>query len=243
LIVKPQEFKFRKLINAKGLVRSAVMEKEADMLVFAEKALTTVAHEALKKERKLLEEYIAKNPNFEKSMIPMRVSPFAPYIVRLMAWAGKRANVGPMAAMSGSMAEQVGKELLKHSKEVIVENGGDIFIKANRPRKIGIYAGKSTFSENIAIEISPQETPLGICTSYGIGGQTTCIGNADAIVVVARSCALADAAVNAIGNLVKSEETIGDGLEMAKKIKGLHGVLIIKNDKIGAWGTLKIVSI
>jgi ApbE superfamily uncharacterized protein (UPF0280 family) len=241
--VKSQEFKYRKLINAKGLVRSAVIDKESDILVFAEKALTTVAHETLKKEKKILTEYTAKNQHFESSLTPIRVSPFAPHIVRLMAWAGKRANVGPMSSVAGAMAEQIGKELLKHSKEAIVENGGDIFIKTTRTRKIGIFAGKSPFSENIALEITPEETPLGICTSAGFVGHIISTGAADAIVVVARSCALADAAVNSISALVKSEETIGDGLEMAKKIKGLHGVLIIKNDKIGAWGTLKIVSI
>lgn len=41
-----------------------------------------------------------------------------------MAWAGVKANVGPMAAVAGAMAEYVGRDLLKYSKEVIVENGG-----------------------------------------------------------------------------------------------------------------------
>ena len=238
-----QDFKYRKLINAKGLVRSAVIEKESDILVLAEKALTTVAHEKLKAVRKDLEEFIAKNPKFEKTFKPLWVSPFAPKIVRLMSWAGKRANVGPMAAVAGSIAELVGKELLRHSREVIVENGGDIFMKTNKPRKIGIYAGKSPFSEKVAIEIQPHDTPLGICTSAGTVGHSISFGNADAVVVTSRSTALADAAATAIGNVVKSEETIGDGLDLAKSIKGLHGVLIIKNDKMGAWGTLKIVSL
>jgi uncharacterized protein len=238
-----QDFKYRKLINAKGLVRSAVIEKESDILVLAEKALTTVAHEKLKAVRKNLEEYIAKNPRFEKTFKPLRVSPFAPKVIRLMAWAGKKANVGPMAAVAGSIAELVGKELLKHSKEVIVENGGDIFMKVTKPRKIGVYAGSSPFSEKIAIEVQPHDTPLGVCTSAGTIGHSISFGSADAVVVTAKSAALADAAATAIGNLVKSEETIGDGLDLAKDIKGLHGVLIIKNDKMGAWGTLKIVSL
>ncbi len=241
--MKSQEFKYRKLISAKGLVRSIVIEKESDLLVLAEKALTTAAHEKLKAERKNLEEFIAKNPKFEKTFKPYWVSPFAPKIVRLMSWAGKHANVGPMAAVAGSIAELVGKALLKRSREVIVENGGDIFMKITRPRKVGVYAGKSPFSEKIAIEIQPKDTPLGICTSAGTVGHSISFGTADAVLVTARSCALADAAATAIGNVIKSEETIGDGLDLAKTIKGLHGVLIIKNDKMGAWGTLKIVSL
>jgi len=241
--MKQKEFKYRKLINAKGLVRSAVIEKESDLLILADKALTASAHEVLKKERKELEDYMAKNPHFETTFKPYVVSPFSPKIVRLMAWASRKANVGPMAAVAGAIAEQVGKSLLKQSKEVIVENGGDIFLKITKPRRIGVYAGKSPFSEKVAIEISPQDTPLGICTSAGTVGHSISFGAADAVLVTARSTALADAAATAIGNLVKDEETIEDGLEAAKQIKGLHGVLIIKNDKMGAWGTLKIVSL
>lgn len=241
--MKSQEFKYRKLINAKGLLRSAVIEKESDLLILADKALTAPAHEILKKERRDLESYIAKNPKFEKTFKPMIVSPFSPGIVRTMAWAAHRANVGPMAAVAGAIAEAVGKGLLKSSKEVIVENGGDIFVKITRPRRIGVFAGKSPFSEKIAIEISPHDTPLGVCTSAGTVGHSISFGAADAVLVTARSCALADAAATAIGNVVKNEETIEDGLNIAKKIKGLHGVLIIKNDKMGAWGTLKIVSV
>lgn len=224
-------------------MRSAVIEKESDLLILAEKALTTHALEILKKERKDLEDYIAKNPKYEKTFKPYRVSLLAPNIVKLMAWAAKKANVGPMAAVAGAIAEQVGRKLLKYSKEVIVENGGDIFVKITKPRRIGVYAGRSPFSEKIAIEISPQDTPLGVCTSAGTVGHSVSFGAADAVLVTARSTALADAAATAIGNLVKDEATIGDGLEAAKQIKGLHGVLIIKNDKMGAWGTLKIVSL
>jgi ApbE superfamily uncharacterized protein (UPF0280 family) len=241
--MKPQEFKYRKLISAKGLVRSAVIEKESDLLILAEKALTAPAHEILKKERRELEDYIGKNPKFAKAFKPYHVSVFSPGIVKLMSWAARRANVGPMAAVAGAVSEAVGKGLLKHSKNVIVENGGDIFIRTSKPRRIGVYAGKSPFSEKIAIEISPQDTPLGVCTSAGTVGHSVSFGAADAVLVTAASCALADAAATAIGNVVKSEDTIEEGLNIAKKIKGLHGVLIIKNDKMAAWGTLKIVSI
>lgn len=241
--MKTQDFKYRKLISAKGLVRSAIIEKESDILVLAEKALTDKAQEILRKERRELEAYIEKNPKFVKTFKPYMATIFSPKLIRTMCWAARRANVGPMAAVAGSIAEAVGKGLLKYSSEVIVENGGDIFVKITRPRRIGIYAGRSTFSEKIAIELSPQDTPLGVCTSAGTVGHSVSFGTADAVVVTSRSCALADAAATAIGNVVKSEDTIEEGLEIAKKIKGLHGVLIIKNDVMGAWGTLKIVSV
>jgi hypothetical protein len=219
------------------------VDKDWDLLIFAEKAITNNALEALHKEKNDLETFIKNNPNFETTLKPMHVSLFAPKIIRLMAWAAKKANVGPMASVAGALAEHVGKAMLKHSKEMIVENDGDIYIKTNKVRRIGVYAGKSPFSEKIAIEIDPKDTPLGICSSSNTIGHNVSLGNADLVLVTSRSTALADAAATAIGNLVKSEETIEQGLDLAKKLKGLHGVLIIKNDKMGAWGTLKIVSL
>jgi hypothetical protein len=241
--MKSGEYKYRKLINAKGLVRSAVIEKETDLFILAEKALTGPAHETLIKIRKDLYGFIEKNPKFEKTFKPYMVSLFSPKIIKLMSWASRQANTGPMAAAGGAIAELVGTSIMKHSKEIIVENGGDIFVKLTKPRRIGVYAGASSFSEKIAIEISPEDTPLGICTSMGTAGHSVTFGAADAIIVTARSCALADAAATAIGNVVTGEKTIEEGLNMAKKIKGLHGALIIKNDVMGAWGTLKIVSL
>jgi hypothetical protein len=241
--MKSHEYKYRKLINAKGLVRSAVIEKETDLFILAEKALTAPAHQTLIKVRKDLYGFIEKNPKFEKTFKPYMVSLFSPKIIKLMSWASRHANTGPMAAAGGAIAELIGSSLMKYSKEIIVENCGDIFVRLTKPRRIGIYASGSPFSEKIAVEISPKDTPLGICTSMRTAGHPVSSGSADAVVVTARSCALADAAATAIGNVVTSEKTIEEGLDLAKKIKGLHGVLIIKNDVMGAWGTLKIVSI
>jgi uncharacterized protein len=240
--MKPQEFKFRKLLNSKGLVRSAVIEKESDLLILADKALTGLANRILTKERLQLEEYFTKNPKFKDSLKPVHVHFMAPKVIRLMSWAAKHANVSPMSAYTGALSEHIGKQLLSQTKELIIENSGDMYVKLKKPRKIGIYAGRSPFSEKIAIEIDPKDTPLGICTIAATSGHATS-GSADAVIVTSKSCALADAAATAISNVVKSEETIGDGLDLAKKIKGLSGVLIIKNDKMGAWGTLKIVAL
>ena len=52
--------------------------------------------------------------------------------------------------------------------------------------------------------------------------------------------ALADAAATAIGNIIKQPEDIPGGIEFAKSIKELSGVLIIKDDKIGLWGKATI---
>ena len=162
-------------------------------------------------------------------------------IVKEMADAARIAGVGPMAAVAGAVAESVGKVLLKYSDEVIVENGGDIFIKSSKVRRIGIYAGDSPFTGKIAIEIQPEETPLGICTSSKTVGPSLSLGTADAAIVMAPSTALADAVATAIGNSVKSAEDINQVIEDSVKYKGVTGVIVIKGDKIGIKGNVKLV--
>ena len=50
-----------------------------------------------------------------------------PFIVKTMARAGKIADVGPMAAVAGTISELSMKYLLnKEAKYAVVENGGDI---------------------------------------------------------------------------------------------------------------------
>jgi ApbE superfamily uncharacterized protein (UPF0280 family) len=59
-------------------------------------------------------------------------------------------------------------------------------------------------------------------------------------VVLAPSATLADAAATAIGNIIKQTVDIPRGIELAQGIAGLKGLVIIKDDRIGIWGTVKI---
>jgi hypothetical protein len=146
-----------------------------------------------------------------------------------------------MAAVAGAIAEAVGKDLLAHTIEVIVENGGDIFMKILRPRLVGVYAGESPFTGKIALEIRPEETPLGVCTSSGTVGHSLSLGAADAVIVVSSSTALADAAATAIGNRVSTVDDIDVAIGQAQTIDGLAGVVVIKEDRMGMWGNVKLV--
>jgi ApbE superfamily uncharacterized protein (UPF0280 family) len=238
-----EERKYRKLVYAPDLVKFEVAVKESDLLILADQDLSKVARGAIVNFRNILENYIKEHLDFATTFEPYYVWVSAPSIIRNMAWAAKRANVGPMASVAGALAEYVGKELLKFSNEVIVENGGDIFIKSLKKRRIAVHAGTSLFSENIALEIDPQDTPCSVCTSSGTIGHSFSFGRADAVCVVSNSAALADAAATAIANKVKSESDIEEAIKFSKKIRGLKGVLIIKDEHMGAIGKIKIVSI
>ena len=232
---------YRHSIKDADLVSFTVAVKETDLLIRASSDLSNQALAAVNEFRAPLEYYIHGNPLFLHSLEPLEIEPDAPQIVRLMAGAARVAKVGPMAAVAGAMAELVGKELLKYSSEVIVENGGDIFIKTGRSRLVGIFAGDSSFNGKLALQIEPEDTPLGICTSSGTVGPSLSLGLSDATVILSSSAALADAAATAVGNLVKSADDIPLALEHGRGIEGVVGLLIIAGDRVGAWGDINLV--
>lgn len=236
-----QERSYRNYVKADNLIKFEIIEKETDLLILADKNLYDKALALVLKYRGDLEKYINEHPQFLKSYSPLRVGFRAPSIVKAMASAARKVKVGPMAAVAGAIAEFVGKELLSLTDEVIVENGGDIFLKIDQPRKVGIYAGNSPFSEKIALELEPRKKPFSVCTSSGTVGHSFSFGKADAVVVISQNASLADAAATAIGNVVKEISDIDHGLKLAKKIRGLDGVLIIKDDQMGALGKVKLV--
>jgi hypothetical protein len=176
-------------------------------------------------------------------LIPLALNEIAPPIIKEMLRSALLAQVGPMASVAGAIAEFVGKDLLKHTTQIVVENGGDIFIKIAKDLTIGVYAGNSPLSNTLGLKITPDITPVGVCTSSGTVGHSLSFGKSDAVTVIAQSTPLADAAATAIGNLVNEKKDIETGLERAKSIKGIQGALIIVGDQFGAWGNVEIVPI
>lgn len=234
---------YRSWTKDKGLVSFNVVVKETDLYVRARRNLRGKTLKAISKYRAVLERYIERHPEFLAALEPVEVEEDAPQIVKAMATAAAGVGVGPMASVAGAIAESVGRDLLPFSPEVIVENGGDIFLKTRERRLIGIYAGDSAFTGKMALEIQPQETPLGVCTSSGTVGHSLSFGKADACIVLSPSTPLADAAATAIGNLTVEANDITRGIDFAKGVEGIRGLVIIKGDRMGVWGKVKVVPI
>jgi ApbE superfamily uncharacterized protein (UPF0280 family) len=234
---------YRQWVEDKDLVSFSVAVEESDLWVRARRNLRRKALKVLLRHRASLEGYIERYPGFLTSLEPVAVGQDAPQIVKAMAEAADKVDVGPMAAVAGAIAEHVGKELLPFSREVIVENGGDIFLRIMKARSIGVYAGEaSPFSGKIGLEISPEQTPLGICASSGTVGHSLSLGGSDACIVLSHSTALADAAATAIGNLIGYADDIPRGIDLARSVEGIRGVVVIKDDRIGIWGDVKLVT-
>jgi hypothetical protein len=231
---------YRHWIKGKDLFAFNIVVKETDLYIRASTNLQRKAYKLVLKYRDALERYIERHPTFVTSLEPLSVGEDAPPIVKSMSQSAARVGVGPMASVAGAIAELVGTGLLAFSPEIIVENGGDIYLKSLKKRLIGIYAGKSPLTGKIGLEINEADTPLGICTSSGTVGHSLSYGKADAVMVLSKSTTLADAAATAIGNLIVQPGDIPSGIEFAKGIDGLKGVIIIKDDKIGLWGDIKI---
>ncbi len=231
---------YRHWIEGKDLIAFNAAEKETDLYIRAVSDLQRKARRLIVKYRRQLEGYIGRNPDFVTSLTPLRVEDDAPAIVKGMAEAGEKAGVGPMAAVAGAIAEYVGWELLEFSPEIIVENGGDIFLKFLNKRVVGIFAGESPLSGKIGLEIEARDTPLGICTSSGTVGHSLSYGKADAVVVVSASAALADAAATAIGNRVEKPGDIDAAIDFGNSINGIKGIVIIIGESLGVWGDVKL---
>lgn len=238
-----EERTYRNLVKTDDLVTFQVIVKETDLLIRAAKDISREARESVLKYRHQIETYIERNPPFQGSLSPLLDDPHAPGIIREMIRTSQVAQVGPMAAVAGAMAESVSRDLLELSQEVIVENGGDIYLSTSRERTIGIYAGSSPLSLKLGIVLQPEDTPVGICTSSGTVGHSLSFGKADAVCILSKSAALADAAATAVGNRVQEGKDIDRGLEKGKEIEGVLGTLIIVGEKVGVWGDIRLTKL
>ncbi len=220
-----------------------VCVRETDLWVQSERFLEATVREAVFRYRGFIESFIDANPDFLTAMTPFRLNTPAPAIIRDMVAAAEAANVGPMAAVAGAMAEYAGKELLTESREVVIENGGDLFVKLDRPFTLAIDAGETSLSYKIGLRLDASGHPLGVCTSSGTVGHSFSRGRADAVCVVSESVSLADAAATAIGNQVGSAADIDAAMNFGKQIPGVSAIAIIAEERIGLWGDTDVVPI
>ena len=235
-----EERTYRDWVRDDDLVGFQALVRETDLFIKAEHDLSIEAINSISEYRAQIEDYVSKDAKFQTTLEPYIVNGNSPSIIKEMSKVSALVGVGPFAAVAGAMAEYVGEDLLKYSKDIIIENGGDIFVKSSKNRIIGIYAGKSSFNKRIGLEIKAKDTPLGICTSSGTIGHSLSFGKADAVAVFSKSTLLADAAATAIGNIIQTKEDISKGIRFAKKVKGIIGAVIIKDDKLGVWGDISI---
>ncbi len=233
---------YRHDLAPEGLVASAVKVRQTDLLLFADRDVRREARHLVVELRAQLETYGAVHDGFFDALTPLPNDPLAPSLVKTMLAAGQVAGVGPLAAVAGAMAEAVGRGLLAWGVgEVVVEGGGDVFVARKQPATLAIFAGESVLSGRIGLLLRAEAQPVGVCTSSASVGHSLSFGRADAVTVVAKNTAVADAVATAAGNRVRRPEDVEAVLAWTQQRPGVLGAVVVVGERIGAVGAVELV--
>ncbi len=231
--------RFYRSWTASSLESFRVVQGESDLQICAERNLRKQALLALAAVRKILNEHIAQNPVFERSLTPLSTAVENP-LVKQMEEAGRQWNTGPMASVAGAIAQEVGTSLLQYSRTVIVENGGDIWASAPGHLEFLVYPGElSPFAEGIRFSIDASEG-ISVCTSSGKVGPSFSLGRADAVTVIHSSAATADAAATSLANRIHGESDVTAVVEEVAAGRKLKGIIAVCGESLGIWGDIHL---
>ncbi|HBT96750.1 MAG TPA: UPF0280 family protein, partial [Desulfobulbaceae bacterium] len=143
---------YRRRNLAKGLAAFSVRIEESDLHILATRDAREIAKDRLLLYRQQLERYIQRRPEFLTSLVAIADDELAPPIVRDMLKAATLAEIGPMAAVAGAVAEYVGRDLLATGiQEVVVENGRDLFLARCQEAVVEIFAADSPHSGRVGV--------------------------------------------------------------------------------------------
>ena len=221
------------------MIRHRLQIDETIATVLAEEQFIPVAETEIRRQRRLLENYIETDADFLTATDPHPARADAPEIVRRMCEAGKAVGVGPMAAVAGAIAEFALRAMaLDGATHAAVDNGGDLALLISRPLTVGIFTGDAKIRD-IGFRLQPRPGMFGVCASSGTVGHSLSFGRSDAAVVVAENVCLADAAATALGNAVqKPDEKHIQNAMRRLMIPGVDGLLVVIGDTLGAIGNL-----
>ncbi|WP_034643870.1 UPF0280 family protein [Desulfovibrio inopinatus] len=235
---------YRRHHPEQGEVAFQVVLEHTDLHIIAETDLSTTVTETVRRLRAEIKTFITLHPEFSHSLTPVDVSDEAPRIVRIMAEAGRLAHVGPMAAVAGAIAQAVAEEHVSQSPNLLVENGGDVFMHSTRSRVIGLLA-RPVQGIRLGLTLSPEDFPTALCASSATIGHSLSFGLADMVTVRSSSAAVADAFATALANAISTPEDLKQVAKNAPKLKsrGVEGFFAQLGDEIAVWGNMQLTAI
>ncbi len=126
------------------------------------------------------------------------------------AWPHRRMFVTPMAAVAGAVADEMLGALLGGARLewAYVNNGGDIalHVAPGRRLRLGVVGDLAAPAIAATASLDAHSPVRGVATS-GWRGRSRSLGIADAVTVLARTAAAADAAATLIANEVTCEHS------------------------------------
>ncbi len=214
--------------------------------------------------RSIIKFWIKLYPEIQHSLEPIQCPTDAPLCIAEMCKASSFAHVGPFACIAGMIAQFIAAKIHFYLQEkqlcsdVIVENGGDIYLYSSKERIVGILANPKEEC-TLGLRFAKEQFPLAVCSSSAAIGHSLSFGQGDLSVVIAKNASLADALATSYGNVLKSAKEISTVLTQAQKdsriaiqdnpfagAKEKHGVLGVFlqiDEKIGAWGSIELAAI
>lgn len=221
-----------------------VVLEQTDLFVTAERDLREPMLDLVRGLRGELKNFMLMTPGFRESLTPVPAPPTAPHIAREMARAATLVNVGPMAAVAGTFAQLVADHFVGQSPNLIVENGGDLYLHSTRERVVALL-GDPASGARLGLKLSRRDFPLSLCASSATIGPSLSLGQGELVVVRSKSGAFADAAATALANLIDTADDLDLVLARAKKLAplGLEGVFVQAGGKLGVWGKMELVAL
>lgn len=202
---------YRSLLSQNDMVRFSLCWKYSDIVISIDKenwhdAIPYLALMALKHAYSNLETY--RHPEWFSSYKPIDAYPNAPLLLKRMSEAAHSADVGPMAAVAGAIADLL-LETLSNAYTFSfcsIENGGDCAIVSTRATYVALASESARFQGFLTLELPPGH--WGVATSSGTVGHSINFGQADTCTIVASSGALADAWATRCSNAIHDKSTL-----------------------------------
>jgi ApbE superfamily uncharacterized protein (UPF0280 family) len=223
-----------------NLIKKSFTYKESQCKIISDQQnAIDIAEESIKHHYRELENYIKTNPKFQYALKPLPL-PDGPLVAKLMAQAAQKADVGPMAAVAGVIADLAVQDMISAGCGVaVVEDGGEISAQSNIAVDVAVAMGAEPLSRRFGFRL--KEFPFGLATSSGRFSHALSFGDAEAAIIFCKDAGLADAAATAVCNVVKGEDVaaaIKTGIDRALAIKGVEGVMIIYQGQVGTAGKI-----
>jgi len=238
---------YRNSLSRERFQSFAIQQETADLWIGVDPNsfqddMADVAVAALRSALDELNAYGTANPLFKKSLKPCSVQDDAPAMIRHLAAAGEKAGVGPMAAVGGLLSETIGRALLENFSigELVVENGGNLFVKLQDPLVLSIFAGESPLSGMAGMEVLPEQTPLGVCTFTQADKSPMDYGKADAVMIACGDAVLADALTSGFGNRIKKPADVENVLNRTENVPEILAAVLVCDDQIGIRGEFEL---
>jgi len=232
---------YRKSISLKDKYFYRLRYKYTDIFITSDADILNDLEEPVISFYSCLEGIILHDRTFLKSLEPIKEKENYPGYIKKMCRAACRFGVGPMAAVAGAVCDRIAEKISGNCGLLMIENGGDVFIKSEKSVRIGLFISNSFFSDRLNIVIDAKQTPCGICSSSGTMGHSLSLGKSDLVTVMAESAAMADAAATAVANSIMENSDVEKSINIYKKYKEVKGIIVIKDNSIGLWGELQII--